>query len=531
MAKPKSRVRRPFLTLENATFRLGDRLIFEKISWALQRDEQWAVIGPNGSGKSIFADALRGRVPLVHGELRYHFRTPSGFSPEEFIGHVAFEDRKSEVQGAVVQSRWTSFEEEGSLRVREFLSYDRVMDVNPFEISSRHGAGRREFAGRLRRAMRLLQIEPYWPRTVLSLSNGERQRVQLARALAQPLRLLILDDPYVGLDRSMREHFHQFLERLLKTKLRVLLLTTRAEDLPKHITHILYVEGCRVVAAGPRVKILGRESATRRCFLGDKPPANRNVFRRSDGTKRSFSRPGIDSSRASKGQGGAKLVELRQVTVRYGANTILSDVNWTVQEGESWALVGRNGAGKTTLLSLIQGDNPQAYVNHVEVFGRRRGTGESIWELKKRIGWVSPELQLHFDGSVTVLEAVLSGFEETIGLYVAPGRAQVAAARQWLVRFGLMKWAQAPLFSLSVGLQRMTLLARAMVKLPRLLILDEPCQGLDQGHRQLVLRNVEELIRAGRVTVLFVTHRPEEIPASIKHVLRLSKARYEALSR
>jgi molybdate transport system ATP-binding protein len=202
---------------------------------------------------------------------------------------------------------------------------------------------------------------------------------------------------------------------------------------------------------------------------------------------------------------------------------VLERVNWTVREGESWALLGPNGSGKTTLLSLIQGDHPQAYVNEVMVFGRRRGTGESVWELKKHIGWVSPELQLHFDDTVSVFEVVVSGFQDTIGVFQAPSRRQAAAARSWLRHFDLLEWAQLPLFSLSAGLQRMTLLARALVKKPRLLILDEPCQGLDREHRELIIRNVDEQIRGGAVTAIFVTHRPEEIPTSIKKVLRLPR--------
>jgi molybdate transport system ATP-binding protein len=170
------------------------------------------------------------------------------------------------------------------------------------------------------------------------------------------------------------------------------------------------------------------------------------------------------------------------------------------------------------------GDHPQAYANEIFIFGRRRGNGESIWHLKKPIGWVSPELQLHFDDSFSVENVVLSGFYESVGLFETASLRQRAAARRWLGAFGLLEFVDAPLFSLSAGLQRMTLLARALVKRPRLLILDEPCQGLDSFHRDLFIRNVDSLIRARTVTSIFVTHRAEEIPRSISHVLRLSAA-------
>jgi molybdate transport system ATP-binding protein len=226
-------------------------------------------------------------------------------------------------------------------------------------------------------------------------------------------------------------------------------------------------------------------------------------------------------SRPAQASAGPELVRLRNVIVGYGDTVILDNINWIIHAGESWALLGPNGSGKTTLLSLILGDNPQVYTNEVVIFGRPRGSGESIWEIKQHIGWVSPELHLHFNDSATCFEVVVSGFHDTVGLFDPASARQRAAARRWLARFQLLEFAQRPLFSLSVGLQRMVLLARALVKNPRLLILDEPCQGLDSAHRDLFVRAVDALIRAGAATVIYVTHRPDEIPPSIKRVLRL----------
>src|ERR1035438_8871083 len=256
MNPPKSYRRQPFLSLQDAAFRLGDRLVFERTSWVFRRAEQWAILGANGSGKSLLADALRGRLPLVQGELRYHFQPPPGLTPEEAISHVSFEDRKAEVHDTVVQSRWNSLEEEGGSLVRDYLSYERVMDVNPFEVTARHRQARPRFERRMRRAVALLQAARFLDRTLISLSNGERQRIQLARALAHPTRLLILDEPFTGLDAATRAHFHAVLEQLMRTPLRVLLIVTRLEDLPRHITHLLCVAQCRVLAAGPRADIL-----------------------------------------------------------------------------------------------------------------------------------------------------------------------------------------------------------------------------------------------------------------------------------
>jgi ABC-type cobalamin/Fe3+-siderophores transport system ATPase subunit len=176
MRSPPSRCPRPFFSLERATFRLGDQLVFENTSWVFHGREQWAIIGANGSGKSLLADALRGRLPLVQGDLRYHFRGPPGLGAEAAIGHVSFEDRKRDVHGTVVQSRWNSLEEESALRVRDFLAYERVMDINPFEVTARFDRARPHFERRRRKAVALMRIEPFFDRALISLSNGETQR-------------------------------------------------------------------------------------------------------------------------------------------------------------------------------------------------------------------------------------------------------------------------------------------------------------------------------------------------------------------
>jgi molybdate transport system ATP-binding protein len=503
----------PFLSLHDAAFRLGDRLVFEHTSWTFHQDEHWALVGANGSGKSLLADALRGQLPLVRGELRYHFRPASGLTAEESIAHVSFEDRRHDGRETVVQSRWNSLEEESGLVVRDFLSYDRVMEVNPFEVTPRHDKARPRFERRRNRAVALLGVAPFLGRRLISLSHGERQRVQLARAFSHPMRLLILDEPFAGLDAAARQHFRAALERLMGGVLRVLLVTTRVEDLPRHVTHLLRVERSQVVAAGARADVLGA-----RPDGAGSPVAYHTPF---SPRHRRSARRGCGPSRAA----GRTIVELRNVTVRYGESIILRAVNWTVRAGESWALLGPNGSGKTALLSLVLGDNPQAYMNEVAVFGKRHGSGDSIWEIKRRIGWVSPELHLHFNDSATCFEVVASGFHDTIGLFHPLTRRERAAVRQCLERFNLLQVMHCPLYSLSTGLQRLALLARALVKHPRLLLLDEPCQGLDPANRKAFVKTVDALVQAGSVTVICVAHRDDEVPPSIRRVLRLSAGR------
>jgi molybdate transport system ATP-binding protein len=357
-------------------------------------------------------------------------------------------------------------------------------------------------------------LAPLLGRSLISLSNGERQKVQLARALAHPMRLLILDDPFTGLDAAARAHFHAALERLMDTPLRVLLITTRTEDLPHHITHVLCVDRCRIVAAGRRAALLS-SLRLKRLFPG--PRTGRMLIPRKLQAAKAREYP----RKRLRNPSVPELVRMRNITVRYGEAIILNNLNWIIRAGESWALLGPNGSGKTTLLSLILGDNPQVYANDVVVFGHQQGGGESVWDIKRHIGWVSPELHLHFNDSATCFEVIASGFHDTVGLFEPPTARQRTATLHWLARFGLLESAHQPLYALSAGLQRMVLLARALVKNPRLLILDEPCQGLDAAHRRLVVRAVDALIRARAVTAIYVTHRHDEIPQSIKRVLRL----------
>jgi molybdate transport system ATP-binding protein len=218
------------------------------------------------------------------------------------------------------------------------------------------------------------------------------------------------------------------------------------------------------------------------------------------------------------------LIDLRNVTVTHQGVPVFENLCWTVRSGQHWAVCGPNGSGKTTLLSLIVGDHPQAYANTVWVFGNLRGGGGSIREIKEGIGIISAELQVRYRKAVTAAEVVLSGFFDSVGLYRRASRDQQAAARAWMESLGIHPLAAKKFNHLSHGEQRMVLLARAMVKPPRLLVLDEPCQGLDSGNRRLILRTVDRIAAAGSTTVLYVSHHADETPACITRRLSLVRS-------
>ena len=215
------------------------------------------------------------------------------------------------------------------------------------------------------------------------------------------------------------------------------------------------------------------------------------------------------------------VIDFRDVTLRYGEHTIFNNLNWTVCRGERWALMGRNGSGKSALLSLVCADNPQSYACDISLFGRRRGTGESIWDIKRRIGYVSPEMHRAYLKDLPAIEIVASGLHDSIGLYVRPRPEQMGVCKEWMRTFGIEELADRTFLTLSSGEQRLVLLARAFVKDPELLILDEPLHGLDTKRREEVRGIINAFgLREGK-TVIMVTHYPEELPACITHYKKL----------
>jgi molybdate transport system ATP-binding protein len=495
------------------TIRRGERLVFPHTTWCMRTDERWAIIGPNGSGKSTLAQALSGALPVVRGEIIYHFgnQDPQGYGPvpEEAIAHISFEMQR-EVLGSVSayqQARWNSALDGDALTVVEFLTSDGLDRIAPHLVGPRPVPAP-GFQTRLHNTVRLFGIGYLLDRRVAHLSNGETRKVLMARALAHEPRLLILDDPFGGLDPQSREVVNRILRRVLRHGTPVLLVATRAEDIPPPVTHVLRVANGRVVARGTRQEILARPA----------PAARPRMWRVGRGT----------TQRAASGANGTPatpLVRMRKVGVAYGSVRILTDVTWHILPGQRWTLMGPNGAGKSTLLSLILGDNPQAYANDIELFGRRRGSGESIWEIKRHIGYLSPEMLVHYREDLSCGQVVCSGFFDSIGLYNSCSRAQRQAARLWLERLGIGTLARRGFLDVSDGLQRVVLLARALVKDPPLLILDEPCQGLDPEHREVIRGLLDHVCTATSRAMIYVTHRRDELPTCITHELQLRRGR------
>ena len=314
-------------------------------------------------------------------------------------------------------------------------------------------------------------------RPLVTFSSGELRKYQLARALEGNPEVVVIDNPYIGLDPANRAYLTRHLTEL-SASTTFLLVLSRVAEIPPFITHIIPVENG---VAGEKV--------SREAFLdATLPPA---------------------------------VIRMRNVTIRFGERVILDSLTWTVREGEHWALTGANGSGKSTLLSLVNADNPQAYAHDIELFGRPRGSGESIWDIKRNIGFVSPELHRAFQVDAPALDIVTSGHFDTEGLYRHPTEEQRASARRWMEVFGIGDLAEKRFLRLSSGQQRLCLVARAFVKDPPLYILDEPLQGLDEPNRRHVKVLLDRFCGAPGKTLVMVTHYPEEYPACIDHSLSL----------
>ncbi len=475
----------PLFILDHTTaIRIGGEIAIRDLTWTVCEGETWAITGPTGSGKTALTETLLGRHRIIAGSLTWPLVERLGAaSAAEIVQRVAFKEDSwlFSYSRHYYQQRFNFVEERDDLVLDEFL----------------HG-GRAVSESELQTVAERLEIAPLRNLSLIKLSNGQMRRARIAMALLAHPELLILDDPFMGLDAAGRDEVAEILGELIRQGLRVLLIIGK-DSVPDWVTHVLELDANG--SAQSAVRVAGGESSKPRSLLQDRgfedsPPATRS------------SEP---------------VIELRDVTVRYDDFPILDHVTWTVRAGERWALLGPNGSGKSTLLSLICADHPQAYSNDVRLFCRRRGSGESIWEVKQRIGMVSPELHLYFTQPLSAAETAATGFFDVVTTRRTTPEQDVAV-RDLFAHFGIAAWAERPFARLSTGQQRLVLFIRALLKRPPLLILDEPFQGMDSTYIAQCRDWLDRELQAGQ-TLLFVTHRLEEIPQSVDRVLQLDKGK------
>ena len=461
----------------------------QPVNLSIYKGEQIAVVGPNGAGKSRLIDIIIGRWPLLMNDVEYDFTPSTSSLVSDNINYITFRDSYGDSNtNLYYQQRWNSQDLEITPLVRDLLPI--IQDSHIAE-----------------RLYSLFGVEEMLDKHIVLLSSGEMRKFQIVKTLLANPRILIMDNPFIGLDADTRALLKDLFSQLINQfSLQLVLVVSKPNDIPDFITHVIPVEDLICGEKITRLEYLSSCHQEPLCVL------SKEKIQRILGLENKNEKLDIDD-----------IVQLDKVSIRYGNRCILDNLDWTIKKGEKWALRGENGAGKSTILSLICADNPQSYTCNITLFGKKRGTGESIWDIKKRIGYVSPEIFRSYLKNLPVIDIVASGLFDTVGLYRRPKPEQLVMCEWWLDIFGISDLKDRNFMQLSSGEQRMVLLARAFVKDPDLLILDEPLHGLDNHHCRLVKDIIEAFCQRKDKTLIIVTHYPEELPFCITNYLHIRK--------
>ncbi|HWZ03054.1 MAG TPA: ATP-binding cassette domain-containing protein [Mucilaginibacter sp.] len=491
------------LSINNVTVRYLNNTLFTGLNFIVKKSEHWALIGESGSGKSALLHTIAGRFNISGGTVDHNFF-------DEFIkehGHsetlltyhklVALVEPKhhfknlSNTSDFYYQQRYNSSDSEDALTVEQYLESIIPAPGKPVYWT-------------YEKTTSLLKLDTLLQKQIIKLSNGETKRLMIAAALLKNPALLLLDSPLTGLDVQTRAAFNAIIDEIIASGI-TLIMATSPYEIPAAITHVAILKN------GTIVQTLPKEQFNADLFLQDDKDEVDN-----------------QELKALLNEGANKtpyqfIVKMDNVHIQYGEKVILNGINWKITPGERWALLGPNGAGKSTLLSLINGDNPQAYANEIVLFDKKRGTGESIWDIKSKIGFVSPELHQYFPTDNSCLQVIESGYYDTLGLFRQSNKTKADTALRWMKALEIEKYARVLLKNIPASAQRLCLLARALIKNPDLLIFDEPCQGLDAHQQHHFKTLVDTICSMSNVTLIYVSHYQQEIPESVTKVLELTR--------
>ena len=433
-----------------------NNFLFPFFNIQLNEGETWCIFGKNGSGKSLLSELLCGQQRLIEGKIEY-----PAWKENKFIRIVSFNSIYSiaDFQKMYYQQRFNHTETDHSLLVEDFFLPPEKEQMKSSSLP--------------------FNIENLMNRRIIQLSSGELRKLLVMKVLLEKPKLLIFDNPFIGLDVDSRKQLDESFHLLKKNNIQLLFLVPSMNDIPSASDRILEL-----------------------------PPPLPDL---------SISRPmAVNWDLFPQSPDEAEIViKMEDVEIAYDQRVIASAINWEIKRGEKWALSGPNGSGKSTLLSYIFADNPQAYSKKLTLFDRKRGTGESIWDIKKRIGFTSSEMHLYYRKNVSCLQVIESGFFDSIGLYRKCTDKQTKLADYLLDLLQINSLRERSFMKISSGEQRLVLFARSLVKNPELLILDEPFHGLDDENKQRCLQIVESYGQQPNKSLIFVTHQQEEIPESI----------------
>jgi len=472
------------ITIQQADIGYTNQPILTGVNIQIEQGQHWAFTGASGSGKTSLLNAIAGNLQIRRGNIARTFAADGA----DYHHLIAFVTTKhhfrnlSNTSDFYYQQRYNSSDSDDALTVTDYLQ----------SIKATGHVWDKE------KTISLLNLNALADKELIKLSNGETKRLMLAAALMKNPFILLLDNPLAGLDMQTRDRFDEILHTIASSGITILMATS-PHEMPAIITHVGVIEKGRLTC-------MAKQNFSPADVLAE-TPNNINFG------------PLLDKYPAPIFN---DVVRMRDVHIQYGDKVILSRVNWHIKQGERWALMGPNGAGKSTLLSLINGDNPQAYANNIILFDKKRGSGESIWDIKKKTGFISPEFYQYFPADSSCMQAIESGFYDTMGLFRPSDKARAERALQWMKVLEIDQYARQLLNNIPASAQRLCLLARAMIKNPVLLILDEPCQGMDDHQVQHFKALVDAICQATNITLIYVTHYAEHIPESVNKTLALS---------
>jgi len=476
----------PFVHIANLTLQYGSHTVLQDLNWQIFPGEHWLIGGKSGSGKTSLAKAITGQGK-TSGVVTLRFTEDSSLPAKAIYVSNWFQFTNLEGdRNFYYQQRYNKFAKNDTLTVHaELIHYAHTEDLHFDDVE---------------RYLDAFGFDNFRDQQLIEMSSGEHKKLQLVKALWLQPQLLIIDQPYTGLDVQARETLNIFFEELAE-KGSQLILINNDDELPNCINRFAEIKEGKLHIVNSAQEMEREENRTRKplpYFLQQSPAISAEI-----------------------------MVKMNTINVSYGDKQVLKNISWEIKAGEKWLLQGHNGSGKSTLLSLINGDHPQAYANDIHLFGKKRGTGESIWEIKAHLGIISPELHWYFDSTAKVWQTIASGFFDSVGLYQHLGFDKKQKLDQVLHFFDLEEYKNHTLGTLPLGKQRLALLARTIVKNPELLILDEPCQGLDTEQSKYFNDVVDDLCKHGQ-TLIYVGHFQSQLPNCIDHRLVLEKGEVKA---
>ena len=489
-------MKQPSIIVKDLCIKTQEGTVLDGVSFTLWQGQHLALLGNSGSGKTTLANAITHKIHFT-GNITTVFYPPVHPAIEMVEQRYSFKNL-SGITDFYYQQRFNSFDADDAPTIFQVLLKKLVTTHHESDATDS-----------INTILQVLGIAHLKDAPLIQLSSGEHKRFQLAKALLNPPALLILDSPYIGLDVTVRKELNKILGKLTETGTQIILIPGTF-PLPDFITHVASIEKGRLSLFGEKENFSAADS------ISEEDP--KVIY---DNTLLPASNEDYESG---------TIVKMKNVHIKYGEHTILQNLNWEINQGEKWLLKGRNGAGKSSLLSLITGDHPQAYANDIFLFGKKRGSGETIWDIKKNIGYISPELHAYFDKNITCFQAIGSGYFDTIGLFRKLSNIQQEKIMQWLNFLQIADIKDKPLYSVAASLQRMILLIRTLIKNSPLLILDEPCQGLDYKQSVEFVSLVDHICLHSKKTLIYVSHDESTIPTSIQKVLQLERGTYTIYS-